>query len=151
MLAVGEMAPDFAIGMVNGSLRNLSSLRGHPVIVFFFPKANTTGCTVETRGFAERYPRFQQSGVEVVGVSVDSAETQASFAEKCGSRFPMVGDHSKEIARKYGVLGLLGIAKRVTFFVDAEGRVQDVVEGMLPARHLRASERWTETASAKTP
>jgi len=142
MLGVGEVAPDFAIAMADGSTRNLSAFQGHPVIVFFFPKANTSGCTMETRGFAERYPTFQQSGVEVVGVSVDSTETQAAFAQKCGSRFPMVGDPTKEIARKYGVLGFLGVAKRVTFLVDPHGRIQDVVEGMLPGPHLRAAESW---------
>lgn len=112
------------------------------MVLYFFPKANTAGCTIETRGFAERFPQFQQRGVEVVGVSVDTSETQTAFAEKCGSRFPMVGDASKSIARAYGVLGLLGVAKRVTFLVDAEQRIQQVVEGMLPSPHLKAAEAW---------
>jgi len=142
MLAVGATAPDFKFQVPDGSTRSLSSYRGRPVVLYFFPKANTTGCTLETRGFAERYPQFQQRGVEVIGVSVDTSETQAAFAEKCGSQFPMVGDASKEIARAYGVLGLLGVAKRVTFLLDGDLRVREVVEGMLPAPHLRAAEAW---------
>jgi len=148
MLGVGDAAPDFAIPLPDGTTRTLASYRGRPVVLYFFPKANTTGCTMETRGFAQRYDEFERAGVEVIGVSVDSAETQTAFAEKCGSRFPMVGDRSKEIARQYGVLGLMGWAKRVTFLVDAEGRVQEVVEGIGPAPHLRAAERW---AAARSP
>lgn len=148
MLTVGELAPDFTFRTTDGSTRSLSSFRGRPVILYFFPKANTTGCTIETRGFAERYPSLQRAGIELIGVSVDSLETQAAFAEKCGTGFPMVGDPTKEIARKYGVLGLLGVTKRVTFFLDAEGRVRDVVEGMLPGPHLKAGERWARTGSA---
>ncbi|HKN06353.1 MAG TPA: peroxiredoxin [Thermoplasmata archaeon] len=142
MLAVGDLAPDFPVVLADGTTRPFSSFRGRPVILYFFPKANTSGCTVETRGFSERYEQLQHSGIEVIGVSVDSAETQAAFAEKCGSKFPMVGDRTKEVARKYGVLGFLGVAKRVTFFVDGEGRVRDVVEGLLPGPHLRAADGW---------
>jgi len=142
MLAVGELAPDFPIPTSEEPSRTLSSLRGRRVILYFFPKANTAGCTRETRGFAVRYPQFRQAGVEVIGVSVDSSTTQSAFAEKCGSEFPMVGDNTKEIARKYGVLGLLGVAKRVTFLLDGEGRVRQVVEGLLPDPHLKAADGW---------
>jgi len=147
MLAVGDLAPDFPIPLPNGTTRAFSEFRGRPVILFFFPKANTAGCTRETRGFAERYDAFQRAGFEVVGVSVDSGTTQAAFAEKCGSHFPMVGDAAKEIARAYGVLGLLGVAKRVTFLLDGELHVRGVVEGMLPAPHLRAAEAWADQSS----
>jgi peroxiredoxin Q/BCP len=148
MLAVDDPAPDFEFRSPDGSSRTLSAYRGTPVVLFFFPKANTTGCTLETRGFAERYPQFQKWGVEVIGVSVDTSETQAEFAEKCGSRFPMVGDSSKSIARAYGVLGLLGVAKRVTFLLDGEQRVREVVEGMLPSPHLKAAEAWAARLSS---
>jgi thioredoxin-dependent peroxiredoxin len=148
VLDVGDIAPDFPIRLADGTTRSLSSYRGHPVILYFFPKANTTGCTRETRGFSERYADFQRGGIEIIGVSVDSPETQAAFGEKCGSRFPLVGDPSKEIARKYGVLGLLGMAKRVTFLVDANGRIRERVEGMLPGPHLEAAEGW---AARPTP
>jgi peroxiredoxin Q/BCP len=148
VLAVGDAAPDFSIPLPDGTTRMLASYRGRRVVLYFFPKANTTGCTIETRGFAERYDEFQRAGVEVIGVSVDSAETQTAFAEKCGSRFPLVGDRSKEVARQYGVLGLLGWAKRVTFLIDAEGRVQDVIEGISPTPHLRAAKAWATSPNS---
>ncbi|MGP8075551.1 MAG: peroxiredoxin [Thermoplasmata archaeon] len=142
MLGVGDLAPDFSVPLADGTTRPLSSFRGRPVILFFFPKANTSGCTVETRGFSERYPNIQRAGIEVIGVSVDSAQRQVAFAQKCGSKFPMVGDPGKDVLRKYGVLGFLGMAKRVTFFIDAEGRIRERVEGVLPGSHLRAADGW---------
>jgi thioredoxin-dependent peroxiredoxin len=147
VLGVGDLAPDFSLASTDGTPHALSSYRGRPVIVYFFPKANTSGCTVETRGFSERYAQLQRAGMELIGVSVDSAETQAAFAEKCGSKFPMLGDRNKEIARKYGVLGFLGMAKRVTFLIDAEGRVREVVESLLPGPHLRAADGWAGLSS----
>ena len=101
MLGAGDLAPDFAVPFADGTTRALSSFRGRPVILFFFPKANTSGCTVETRGFSERYPEIQRAGIEVIGVSVDSAQTQVAFGQKCGSKFPMVGDPGKDVVRKY--------------------------------------------------
>jgi len=142
MLGVGDLAPDFSIPIADGSTRPLSSYRGRPVILFFFPKANTSGCTMETRGFSERYSQFQKTGIEVIGVSVDSVETQSAFGQKCGSRFPLLGDPGRDVVRKYGVLGFLGMAKRVTFLIDAEGRIRGRVEGLLPGPHLRAADGW---------
>jgi peroxiredoxin Q/BCP len=142
VLGVGDEAPDFSFSVPDGSVRNLASYRGRAVVVYFFPKANTSGCTTETRGFADLYPELQKAGWEVIGVSVDSAETQARFAEKCGSRFPIVADSSREIGRKYGVIGLLGVAKRVTFLIGPGGRVEQVVEGLLPGPHLRSAKEW---------
>ena len=148
MLAVGEVAPDFSVRMPDGSSRPLSSYRGRPVVIYFFPKANTAGCTRETRGFAERYPEFQRLGIDVVGVSVDSVEADAEFGAKCGAQFPVVGDPTKEVARAYGVMGLLGVARRVTFLLDANGRVVEVVEGVLPFRHLTAAAEWASRGTA---
>ncbi len=137
MLAVGEQAPDFTGATADGSSLSLSSLRGRPVVLYFYPKANTAGCTLEARGFTEHYPEFQRAGVAVIGVSVDSVDAQKSFVDKCSIPFPLVADHDRSIARRYGVLGLLGVAKRVTFFLDTNGRVSDRVEGMLPGPHVR--------------
>lgn len=151
MIGPGDIAPDFSISLPDGTDRPLSSYRGRPVILYFFPKANTPGCTVETRGFSERYSEIARAGFEVIGVSVDRADTQTKFAAKCGSSFPLVGDPSKEIATKYGVLGWFGVAKRVTFLLDSEGRVKEVVEGMLPAQHLRAADAWTTGSLKPSP
>lgn len=137
MLAAGEVAPEFSGTTADGAPISLASFRGRPTVLYFYPKANTMGCTQEARGFSEHFTEFQRAGVAVIGVSVDSVEAQRSFAEKCSIPFPLVADHDKAIAKKYGVLGLLGVAKRVTFFLDAEGRVAEVVEGMMPGPHVR--------------
>jgi thioredoxin-dependent peroxiredoxin len=137
MLGVGEEAPEFSGTTADGSLVNLSSFRGRPLVLYFYPKANTTGCTIEARGFTEHYAEFQRAGVAVVGVSVDSVDAQKSFAERCSVPFPLVADHDKSIAKRYGVLGFLGVAKRVTFFVEPNGQVAEVVEGLMPGPHLR--------------
>jgi thioredoxin-dependent peroxiredoxin len=137
--ATGEPAPDFTGTLADGSRLTLSSLRGHPVVLYFYPKANSSGCTLEARGFAEHYSEFQKAGVAIVGVSVDSVDAQKSFTEKCSLPFPLVADSDKSIARQYGVLGAFGAAKRVTFLLDADGRVTEVIAGMLPGPHVKRS------------
>ncbi len=148
MLKVGAVAPTFSGPTADGSTLDFGALRGRPVVLYFYPKANTTGCTLEARGFAENYPELSKAGIAVVGVSVDSVEDQKSFSDKCGLPFPLVADHDKAIARQYGVLGLLGMAKRVTFFIGPDGHVEEVVEGMLPGPHVRrALERVRGTSA----
>lgn len=148
MLGVGETAPDFTGTLADGSTFSLASLRGKPVVLYFYPKANTTGCTIEARGFTEHYAEFQRKGVAVVGVSVDTVAAQRKFVEKCEIPYPLVADHDKSVARKFGVLGLLGIAKRVTFFLGPDGKVAEVVEGMMPGPHVeRAVQMWGNAPS----
>lgn len=152
MIAVGENAPDFQGTTGDGTPLGLSSFRGRPLVLFFYPKAHTSGCRLETRGFAEHYPDLHRAGIEVVGVSVDSVEDQKSFAAECGAAFPLVADHDKSIARAYGVLGLLGLARRVTFFIGPDGRVEDVVDGLRPGPHVaRAVERAGKAPPAVPP
>ncbi len=148
MIATGDLAPDFQGTTGDGSPFHLTEHRGRSVVLYFYPKAGTTGCAIETRGFAQHYPELQKAGIDVVGVSVDTVEAQKSFAQECGAGFPLVADRDKSIARSYGVLGLLGVAKRVTFFLGPDGRVQDIVEGLRPGPHL---ERALERARAGTP
>lgn len=136
MLDVGETAPDFSGVTASGSPISLSSYRGRPVILYFYPKANTSGCTVEARGFAEHYEEFRAKGYEVIGVSVDSVQSQKSFTDKCRIPFPLVADRDRAVAKRYGVLGMLGIAKRVTFVLGPDGKVVERVEGMMPGPHV---------------
>jgi peroxiredoxin Q/BCP len=117
------------------------------VVLYFFPKAFTRGCAAETRGFADMYPELRARNVHLAGISVDSPESQRRFAEECRAEFPILPDRTKEIARAYGILGLLGMAKRVTFFVDSKGVVTDVVQSILPEPHLQRA-RDTFLASA---
>jgi thioredoxin-dependent peroxiredoxin len=137
MIAAGELAPPFVGTVADGSTLDFAAYRGRSVVLYFYPKANTTGCTLEARSFAENYAEFQKAGIAVIGVSVDSVEDQKKFSEKCNLPFPLVADRDKSVAKRYGVLGLLGIAKRVTFFVGPDGRVVEVVQGMMPGPHVR--------------
>ena len=136
MLAVGTLAPDFEAIDSRGQPFRLSSLRGQKVVLYFFPKAFTGGCTLETRQFAQLAPALSEQGVQVIGVSVDDAGTQHRFADHCGASFPIVSDSTKAIARSYGVLSFLGFSKRVTYFLDEAGTVQEAVAGMLPGPHV---------------
>ncbi len=137
MIGVGDPAPDFTAPSSSGGLFSLSSLRGRPVILFFFPRANSLGCTIETRAFADHFSEIHAAGVAVVGVSVDPLGAQKSFATKCDVAIPLVSDGDKSIARAYGVLGFLGFARRVTFFLDAQGRVEEVIEAIGPNPHVK--------------
>lgn len=152
MIAEGEIAPSFQGTTQHGQPIDLESYRGRPVVVYFYPKANTSGCTIEARGFATHYPELRAAGIDVIGVSVDSVERQRGFAERCGVPFPLIADHDRAISRRYGVLGVFGMAKRVTFFIGADGRVEEVVAGMMPGPHVeRAVARARSARSAGPP
>jgi thioredoxin-dependent peroxiredoxin len=148
MIGVGDPAPDFTGPTADGSPFTLSTLRGRPIVLYFYPKANSLGCTVEARGFTEHYPELAAAGVAVVGVSVDSTAAQKKFQERCSIPYPLIADSDRAIARRYGVVGFLGVAKRVTFLIDANGRVTDVIEALAPGPHVR---RAVEQLSGKAP
>jgi thioredoxin-dependent peroxiredoxin len=142
MLKVGDPAPGFEGTTASGAPFSLESTRGRPLVLYFYPKARTTGCTIEAREFAKHYDAFREGGVSLVGVSVDTVETQRRFSDECALPFPLIADRTKEVTRRYGVLGLLGLPKRVTFFVGADGRIEEIVEGLRPGPHIqRALER----------
>ena len=127
MLKVGDHAPSFEAKATDGRTLSTASLRGKPFVLYFFPKAFTTGCTIETKRFRDSYPAIQARGTEVIGVSTDDHETQCQFATSAEASFPMIGDKSKDLCRKFGVLWpILGMSRRVTFVVDAEGVIRGV-------------------------
>jgi peroxiredoxin Q/BCP len=149
LIGIGRPAPDFESIDSRGETFRLSSLRGKKVVLYFFPKAFTGGCTMETKEFAEISPPLARRGVELVGISVDPVETQRRFAAECSAAFPIVSDASKAIARSYGVLSFIGFSKRVTFFIDERGIVLDVVASMMPGAHVsRARQRFLATDGA---
>lgn len=138
MLKIGQPAPDFSTTASNGKTVKLSELRGKRVVMFFFPKAFTTGCTIETRLFRDHYSEIAALGAEVVGVSMDSAEKQCEFANKEGVSFPMIGDPSRAIGKNYDVLWpILGVARRITYVIGPDGRVEAVFDHELRVKqHL---------------
>jgi peroxiredoxin len=138
MLNVGDQAPAFSGQAQDGRTISLERLRGKWVVVYFYPKAFTPGCNMETRLFRDNYAELQSLGAEVVGVSVDDYETQCRFAGKNEVTFPLLSDASKTISRDYGVLWpLLGKDKRVTYVIDPKGVVRAVFRHEFQvSRHL---------------
>lgn len=143
MVAVGEIAPDFEAPDQDAKPFRLASLRGSPVVLYFYPQADTPGCTIESQGFQEHLAEFTGKGIRVVGVSVDDCPAQRAFANKYGLRFPLVADTKKEVTGRYGVLGPSGRARRVTFMMDRDGKVLEVVDGSPATKHVeRARARF---------
>ncbi len=138
MLKVGDTAPDFSELASDGRLVSLGALSGKPVILYFFPKAFTAGCTIETKGFRDNYEEIHDLGFEVIGISTDSAETQCRFAAKLGVGYPMIGDEKRTLARAYGVLWpLIPLARRVTYALDERHVVTAVLHHEFQiSRHL---------------
>jgi thioredoxin-dependent peroxiredoxin len=124
----GQPAPDFDAPTHDGKHLKLASLRGHPVVLYFYPEADTPGCTRESQGLRDLYPLLKAKSVEVVGVSTDSVDKQCDFAEKYNLPFPLVADDARKVATAYDVLRPSGRARRVTFFIDPAGTITDVLD-----------------------
>jgi len=141
MLQPGDLAPDFEGLSTRGAGFRLSTLRGGPVVLYFYPRAGSLGCTYESIGFAKEHAALREKGVSVVGVSVDSVDDQKRFLETCSLPFPLVADSDQTIARRFGVLGAFGHARRVTFLIDGTGRILQVVDSIRPGAHVVAAKR----------
>jgi peroxiredoxin Q/BCP len=142
MPTVGAMAPNFTATMDDGSTLELSSLRGAPVVLFFYPKDDTPGCTVEACAFQEALPRFDGINAKVIGVSPDSAKKHVKFKQKFGLAYPLVADTEHAVCELYGVWGEKSMwgkkywgVNRTTFLIDAKGRIARVFEKVKPKGH----------------
>jgi len=140
MIAVGEKAPEFSGTLADGKQLRLKDFRGRRnVILYFFPKDFTPGCTKEACAFRDRRAEVAGLDAEVVGVSFDTAEKHAKFAESYHLPYPLVSDSNAAIASAYGVATLGGWlpTKRVTFVIDKQGVVQHVTKSLLDIdRHI---------------
>jgi peroxiredoxin Q/BCP len=127
-LKVGDKAPDFTLMDEKGQPRSLKDYLGKKVVVlYFYPKDFTSGCTVEAQGFRDNYGLYEGKGAAVIGVSLDTKESHAKFSEKHNLPFHLLSDSGKEVARAYGVLGMGGIStKRVTFVINKEGTITHI-------------------------
>jgi peroxiredoxin Q/BCP len=138
LLPVGSQAPDFEARHVDGTSLRLRDLRGRYVLVYFYPKDMTPGCTVEACTINDGFHLFQDSGAEVIGVSFDGWEKHRQFQEKHDLQFALAADGDGGIAKSYGVgrmLGILPVARRVSFLVDPQGEVVEVWPAVSPRRH----------------
>ncbi|MCY0849506.1 peroxiredoxin [Sulfuracidifex metallicus] len=132
-MEIGQEAPDFEAESSKGNVK-LSSYRGKKVILYFYPKSFTPGCTREMERFSEIYDQIKENNAEVIGVSVDSISTQKKFAEKYGNKFPVVSDKEKRICEVYGVLNEKGTsAQRITFIIDEKGKIIEILKKLKKA------------------
>jgi peroxiredoxin Q/BCP len=138
----GQEAPDFTLPDQDGSEVTLSELRGRPVVLYFFPKADTPGCTAQACGVRDHRSDYEGTGARVVGVSPDTVRAQRKFADKYGLDFTLLADENHEVADLYGVWGekkmygktYLGVT-RATFLIDPEGKVAKVFPKVSPKTH----------------
>ncbi len=128
-LTIGDSAPNFTLQDSDDNSYTLSDYKDKaPVIIYFYPKANTSGCTKQACGVRDDYSNFVENGVIIFGISVDSKEDIKEFVNDYSLNFPLLSDQNKEIAKKYGVLNNIGIASRITFIVDKHGNLAHIIK-----------------------
>jgi thioredoxin-dependent peroxiredoxin len=141
MLNVGDAAPNFSTEAVAGDQIipvHLIDYRGRRVVLYFYPKDNTPGCTKEACAFRNGYAKLQEWGITVFGCSVDGAESHRAFTKKYGLPFPLLLDPDKKIAKAYGAdngIPILGLDKRITYVIGEDGRIVAVYPQVDPVTH----------------
>ncbi|MCR5728564.1 MAG: thioredoxin-dependent thiol peroxidase [Lachnospiraceae bacterium] len=128
MLETGTKAPDFSLPDQNGEIHSLSDYKGKKVILYFYPKDNTSGCTKQACGFSDRYPQFKEKGAVILGVSKDSVASHKKFEEKYGLPFTILSDTELEVIKAYDVWKekknygkvSMGVV-RTTYLIDEDG------------------------------
>jgi peroxiredoxin Q/BCP len=138
-LQVGDQAPDFTLPNQNGETIALSSFRGDKtVVLYFYPKDDTPGCTVESCTFRDSYEDFKDMGAEVIGISSDSPESHQKFAQKHNLPFTLVSDNNSSVRKTYGVPSTLGLLPgRVTYVIDKEGIIRHIFNSQFnPKAHV---------------
>ena len=142
MVEAGESAPDFTLSDQNGEEVTLSELRGAPVVLYFYPRADTPGCTVQACGVRDRSGDYERAGARVLGVSPDPVEDVRKFDDKYSLGFTLLADPDHEIAERYGVWREKNMygkkywgVQRATFVIDPEGRVAKVFPKVSPKTH----------------
>lgn len=138
--AVGSAAPEFSLPDQDGRSRRLAEWRGRWVVLYFYPKDDTPGCTTEACNFRDDISRITQLGAQVVGVSIDDTASHKAFAEKYRLPFPLLADTGASVARQYGALSdwmVVKMARRYSFIIDPAGRIARVYLEVDPARHVQ--------------
>jgi peroxiredoxin Q/BCP len=138
----GQEAPDFTLPDQNGDEVTLSDLRGQTVVLYFYPKADTPGCTAQACGIRDHHNDYEGTGARVLGVSPDTVTAQHKFADKYALDFTLLADENHEVADLYGVWGekkmygktYMGV-QRATFLIDADGKVARVFPKVSPKTH----------------
>ena len=142
MLEKGTKAPEFSLPDENGEIRSLADYKGKKLILYFYPKDNTPGCTKQACGFAELYPQFNEKGVEVIGISKDSVASHKKFKDKYSLPFTILSDTELETIKAYDVWKekklygktSMGIV-RTTYLIDEQGIIIEAMDKVKPANN----------------
>lgn len=141
-LTEGIQAPDFSLPDQDGKSRKLSDYRGTPIVLYFYPKDDTPGCTTEACNFRDDYPNYEQAGVVILGVSPDTPKKHTKFKEKYNLPFTLLADEAHEVCELYQVWGRKKFMGReydgvfrTTYVIDAEGVIVKVFENVKPDGH----------------
>ena len=142
MIEIGKKAPDFALPDQDGNIRKLSDYKGKSVVLYFYPKDDTTGCTKEACSFRDSFAEYHKAGIEVLGVSIDDEKSHQKFREKYKLPFTLLADKDKKVVEKYGVWvekinygkKYMGVARK-TFLIDKNGDVVYIFDRVKPEEH----------------
>lgn len=143
-LKIGDKAPAFKLKNQDAETISISDFKGKPVVLYFYPKDDTPGCTKEACNFRDEFPKFGKLKAEIIGISTDSVESHKKFAEKYKLPFNLLADEKKEIVEKYGVWQeknmygkkYMGVV-RTTFILDGEGKIRKIFEKVKVDEHNR--------------
>ena len=142
-LTVGQIAPSFRLKDQNGKEHSLSDYKGKLVLLYFYPKDDTPGCTIEACNVRDNFDEFKKYNVTVLGVSIDTTTSHTKFAEKFKLPFTLLADDVKELVKTYDVWGeknymgrdYMGTL-RTSFLIDKDGKIAKIYEGVNPKRHI---------------
>jgi thioredoxin-dependent peroxiredoxin len=141
-LEIGSHAPDFSLADENETIHNLADYLGKPVVLYFYPKDDTPGCTLEACSFRDNYSKFLERGIAVLGISPDKSTSHLKFKTKYSLQFPLLADMDHNVCTKYGVWGLKKMMGReyegvirTTFLIDSTGKIQRILAGVKSAEH----------------
>lgn len=153
-MEVNDKAPDFNTTDENGNKVALKDFRGKTVVLYFYPKADTPGCTIEACEFRDSYSAIKKTGVVLLGISRDTAASQKKFQEKFSLTFPLLADPEKKIAELYGVVKeknmygkkVLGVA-RTTFVIGPDGKIKHIFNNVKPEGHAKEMLAYLKSAA----
>lgn len=142
-LKVGEPAPDFSAPSTTGQSLGLKEFLGKTTVLYFYPKDDTPGCTIEAKGFKDLYPQFKALDVQVVGVSYDSLASHQAFQKSYDLPFPLIADTDRQVAKAYGVDQPF-FAERDTFVISPKGKLIAIFRDVNPSGHAQEVLDWVK-------
>ena len=143
MLKEGDVAPDFSLESHERRIISLHNYLGKKnILLYFYIKDYTPGCTKETCGFTKMFKRLEQGNFVVLGISLDSVESHQKFAKDHDVPFPLLSDTDKKVAKAYGALAIMGLMnKRMTFIIGLDGKIGKIIEGISAGKHIEEVEK----------